>query len=208
MAYDPETRILSLSFTRDPGEHADAMLEMGRRMTTSADPISAWTGFGLAIGFGAVVGVVMEIHRRFVLPMLAGSSEIAPLGMVALQLLPLLLLVAALYAILHQRTIRRRRTALVSRLERNLVIDVDIFSKGLTSSSGQVTIDIDWAAVTDIVVNGNRIEIECESFATYLPERAFTNRAAFAEAARDLRKLWREAVKHDRDSRMLAAGLD
>ena len=37
MRYDPATRILSLSFTRRPGEHVDVMLETGRRMVTGPD---------------------------------------------------------------------------------------------------------------------------------------------------------------------------
>jgi hypothetical protein len=208
MSYEAADRVLSISFVRDPREHADVMLDMGRRMTTGRDPLSAWTGFGIAIGFGAVVGIVMEVYRRFVLPLLLGPSEIAPLGTVAIQLLPLVLLIVALYVTLHLRIARRRRKALVSRLDPNLVIDVDIFSKGIVSSSGRFTVEIDWPAVTDIVVNGSRIEVECESFAIYLPERAFANRAAFGEAAKELRKLWREAAKRERDSKMMAAGLD
>lgn len=208
MRYDPATRLLSLSFTRDPGEHADVMLELGRRMTTSADPLSPWTGLGIALGFGAVVGIAMEVHRRFVLPLVLGPSENAPLGTVAVQVLPLVLLVAAGYVFLHLRVTRRRRKALISRLRPDLVVDVDIFSDGIVSSSEQFAVEIDWPAVTNIVLDGSRIEIECESFAIYLPERAFSNRTAFTEAARELRSLWREAVKRDRDSRMLAAGLD
>jgi hypothetical protein len=208
MRYDPASRILSLSFTRNPGEHADVMLDMGRRMTTAADPLSAWAGFGLAIGFGAVVGLVMEIHRRFVLPFFLGPSELAPLGTVALQLLPLILLFAVLYVFLRFRTARRRREAVMSRLDPRLVIDVDIFTHGLISSSGRFAVEVDWPAVTNIFLDASRIEIECESFAVYLPERAFANRAAFTEAATDLRRLWREAVKRDHDDKMLAAGLE
>ena len=208
MGYDPATRILSLSFTRDPKEHADVMFETGRRMMTSTDPLSAWAGFGVAIGFGAIVGIVMELHRRFVLPLILGPSEIAPLGTVIVQLLPLILLILALYAILYVRVARSRRRALTSRLEPNLVIDVDIFSQGIATSSGQFSVEIDWPAVRNILLEGNRIEIECESFSLYLPERAFANRAAFTEAARELRKLWHEALKRERDSKMVAAGLD
>lgn len=208
MRYDPADRILSLSFTRDPAEHADVMIEAGRRMMTRTDPTSAWTGFGVAIGFGAVVGVVMEVHRRFLLPLLLGPSEIAPFGSVFLQLLPLVLLIVALYAILHIRVARRRRKTLISRLEPNLVIDMDIFSQGITASSGQFAVEIDWPVVRDVLLDGNRIEIECESFSLYLPRRAFTNQAAFNATARELRQLWREALKHEHDVRMVAAGLD
>lgn len=208
MRYDPASRVMSLSFTRNPDEHVDVMLETGRRMMTSPDPVSAWAAFGVAIGFGAIVGIVMEIHRRFVLPLLLGPSEIAPLGTVTLQLLPLVMLIVALYVVLHLRVTKRRRRALASRLDPNRIIDVDIFTQGIVSSSGHVTVELAWAGVTNIVLDGGRIEIECESFAVYLPERAFANRAAFVQAAKDLRGLWREATKREHDSKMLAAGLD
>jgi hypothetical protein len=208
MRYDPSTRILSLSFKRSPGEHVDAMLETGRRMMTSPDPLSAWAGLGMAIAFGALVGIVMEIHRRFVLPLILGPFEIAPLSTVGLQLLPLILLVAALYAIVHQRVAKRRRKALLSRLEPDLVVDVDIFAEGIVVASGQSTVETDWTAVKDVLIEGDRIEIECESFAIYLPERAFKDRSAFTDAAAALRRLWREALKRDHDGRMIAAGLD
>jgi hypothetical protein len=208
MRYDPATRVLSLSFTRDPEEHADVMLDTGRRMMTSTDPASAWTAFGMAIGFGAIVGIVMELHRRFILPLVLGPSAIAPLGTVTAQLLPLILLVVALYVVLYRRVAKRQRKALLSRIEPNLAVDVDIFTQGIISTSGDFTVEIDWSAVTNIILDQSRIEIECESFAIYLPERAFPDRAAFMEAAKALRKLWREAAKRDRDSRMVAAGLD
>jgi hypothetical protein len=208
MRYDPATRVLSLSFTRDPVEHADVMLEAGRRMTTSTDPVSAWTGLGVAVGFGAIVGIVMEIHRRVILPMLLGPSEIAPLGTVTLQLLPVILLILALYVAIYRRAVRRRRNALISRIQPNTIVDVDIFADGMHFASGQLAFDIDWPAVTSIVLDANRIEIECDSFATYLPDHAFANKAAFAETGKVLRRLWRDAAKHDHDRRMVAAGLD
>ena len=104
MPYDPATRVLSLSFTRDPEEHADVMLDAARRMVTETDPGLAWGRFiGFAIGLGATVGIVMEIHRRFVLPLILGPADIAPLGVVVVQLLPLVLVAVALYAWLYLR---------------------------------------------------------------------------------------------------------
>lgn len=209
MSYDPATRVLSLSFTRDPQEHADVMMDAARRMVTETDPGIAWGRvIGVAMGFGVVVGIVMEIHRRFILPLLLGPERIAPLGVVFIQLLPLVLVVIALYVWLSHRAGRRQRNAMVARLERNAVIDVDIFAKGMSSTNGHVSIDIDWLAVRDIVLDGTRIEIEAESFATYIPQRAFTNRAAFMEGAKEIRNLWREAVKRAHDQKMITAGFD
>lgn len=69
-------------------------------------------------------------------------------------------------------------------------------------------IEVDWLAVRAVFADGSRIEIECESIALYLPERAFTDRKAFAEAAKTIRNLWREALKREHDGKMVAAGLD
>jgi len=162
----------------------------------------------MAITFGAAVGIAMEIHRRFVLPLILGPSEIAPLGTVGLQLLPLILLVADFYAVVHRRIAKLRRKALLSRLEPDLIVDVDIFAQGIVTTSGHSTVETDWTAVKNILIDGGRIEIECESFAIYLPERAFKDQAAFTDAAAELRKLRREALKREHDGRMIAAGLD
>lgn len=208
MPYDPATRILSLSFIRDTDEHTDVMLETGRRMMTGTEPTSTWAALGIALGFGVAVGIVMEIHRLYVLPLFLGPTEFAPLGTVAVQLLPLALLILALFALLYAHGIRRRRHALLSRLQPGLAIDVDIFSAGIVSSSDGFVIQIDWPIVRNILVEDGRIEIECESFSAYIPERAFSNRASFNVAAKDIRNLWRDAVKRAHDAKALAAGLD
>lgn len=208
MRYDPADRILSLSFAREPQEHADVMLEAWRRMLAGPGSGSPWRSFFMAVGFGVVVGIAMEIHRRLVLPALLGTSDIAPLSVIVVQLLPVVTLVLALYALLRVRTLRRRHSALVARLAPALYIDVDIFPKGISASSGQVAVDVDWPAVRNVFTDAGRIELECESFSLYIPMRAFADPNAFSEAAKEIRKLWREAVKHDRDSRMLAAGLE
>lgn len=208
MRYDPGTRVLSLSFARDPEEHTDVMLEAGRRMMSQADTVRPGTAILVAIGFGVAVGIVMELHRRIVLPSVLGSSEVAPLGTVALQLLPLILLFAALYAVLHVRTTRRRRRAMISRLQPNHFVDVDIFSGGVSTSAAQARVEVDWSGVRDIIADGGRIELECESFVIYIPTRAFENYAAYAEALKAMRRLWHDAVKLDHDRRMVAAGLD
>lgn len=207
MRYDPADRILSLSFTRDPEEHTEVMLEAGRRMMTHADTIGPVTAVLVAIGFGAVVGIVMEFHRRIVLPSLLGRAEIAPFSTVALQLLPLILLFVALYATLHIRATRRRRRAMISRLQPDHFVDVDIFAAGVRTSAAQASVEVDWPGVRDIIADDGRIELECESFVIYVPARAFENYAAYAEAAKLMRRLWHDAVKLDRDRKMAAAGL-
>ncbi|MCB1445730.1 MAG: hypothetical protein KDJ87_08000 [Rhizobiaceae bacterium] len=208
MGYEAADRILSVSFARDAEEHADVMLTAGRRMLAGPARISAWAAFAAAVGFGVAVGILMEIHRRLVLPLVLGPAEPAPLGTVVLQLLPLILMIAALYILLYRRAVRRRRAALVARLTPGVVIDVDIFPKGVAMASDRVAIEVDWPAVRDVFAGANRIEMECEAFSLYIPERAFPDHAAFTRAGREVRNLWRAALKQERDSRMSEAGLD
>jgi hypothetical protein len=208
MPYEPSTRVLSVSFVRDPAEQADVTVEAGRRWMTGADTLSTGAGVGIAVGFGAVAGLVMEIHRRFVLPLVLGSSDTVPLGTMAVQLLPLILLLGALFAWLHRRAQRRWRQAMTSRLTPGCIVDVDLYSQGVSMSGGQTIIEIDWEAVRDVIADKNRIEIECEGFVVYVPARAFDGVAAYAQAVKDIRQLWRDALRLERDRKMIEAGLD
>lgn len=208
MRYDSADRVLSISFVRDPEEHADVIVEAGRRMFASPEPSDGGTTFLITIGFGALVGIVMEIHRRFILPLVLDPSRIAPFGPVTLQLLPLIFLLVALYFFLQRRQAKRNRSALRSRLQPALFIDVDIFTKGVAISGGHAAAEVDWPAVRNIFVVGNRIEIEGEDFVTYIPARAFSDREALIAAAKKIRNVWREAAKRDHDNKMTAAGVD
>jgi hypothetical protein len=208
MRHDPANRVMSLSFRREPEEHATQMLEAGRRLTTSPAPASPWPAFGLAIGGGIVVGIVNEIYRQFVLPLFLDDTETVPLGIAVMQLLPALVLLLAVLVLLYRRSLRRRRAALVSRIQPGLIIDVEIFPHGLVSSNGPTTIEVEWAAVRAITSESGRLVLECESFALYIPERAFATPTAFADGSKEIRRLWREALRNERDTRMIDAGLD
>lgn len=208
MRHDPANRILTLSFKREPAEHAALMLDAGRRMMASPARTNPWPAFGLAIGVGVVAGIVTELHRRFVIPLFLSDAETVTLGILILQLLPVLALLVALAIFSYRRTNRRRRAALVSRIQPGAFIDVDIFPHGLVSSSGPVTIEVEWPAVRAVTTDGGRLVLECETFALYIPERAFVTPAAFAEGSKEILRLWREALRNQRDVRMIEAGLD
>jgi len=210
MSYAAADRVLSISFAREPEEHADALAEAGRRMFSDTDEEGrAWgKALGTAIGFGAVVGIVMELYRRFILPLMLDASEIAPLHVAALEMLPFFFLVSALVVTLYVRAARRQHRGVISRLRPGIFVDVDIFSKGLVLTTGQSSFTADWSEVRDVVGVRNGMEIECELSVIFIPERAFANRAAFNEAGREIRNVWRQALKRDHDSRMVAAGLD
>jgi hypothetical protein len=210
MRHDPASRVLSLSFTRDPAEHADVMIAAGRRMfpvRRSSSLRWSWIRFSLAIAAGIVIGFIMEAYRRLVLPFL-GMQDTVPLGTAMLQVLPLALLAVALLIAFAWWGIRLRRSAFAARISPGVIVDVDIFTDGLTSSGGDLIIDLDWLAVREVYADANRIEIECESFVVYLPVRAFADGKAFTHGAAEIRKLWRDRLKRDRDRRLLGAGVD
>jgi hypothetical protein len=207
MRYDPASRIMTVSFPRDPEEHADVMLEAGKRFVASTNPGPAWMPFFILIGFGAIVGIVMELYRRLVLPGILHASEIVPLGVVLVQILPILLLAAGFYLILVVRLMASRRKTVISKLEPRLFIDADIYEEGISTSSSHISVQLDWIAVKSVAVNSNRIDVESEGYVIYFPERAFKNRAEFNEAAMTMRNLWREAKKAARDSKMAVAEL-
>jgi len=208
MPYPAAQRLLSISFERSAEEHVDAMIGVGRRLMADKRTVSPWMGFGVAIGLGVLIGVSMEAHRRLVMPYVFGITETAPLGTAILQFLPLLLIAAGVYYFLYRRTLSGQRAALVSHLQPGLVIDIEIFKTGVAASTGGFAFEVDWTFVSDVYVDNNRIEIQCESLSLYIPERAFAKRTEFAETFKLIRATWREATKRDRDSRVVAAGLD
>lgn len=208
MPYPPADRLLTISFERLPEEHVDAMIGVGRRLMADKRAASPWVGFGMAIGLGVLISISMELHRRLILPYLFGITETAPLGTAILQFLPLLLIAVGIYYYLYRRTVRSQRTALVSHLAPGLVIDIEIFKTGVAASTGAFAMEVDWTFISDVYVENNRVEIQCESLSLYIPERAFAKRTDFAEAFKLIRSTWREATKRDRDSKMVAAGLD
>jgi hypothetical protein len=208
MRYDAADRILSFSFARDPEEHAAAMMEAGHRLVAPIRRVSPWRPFFIMIGIGVITGAAMELYRRYLLPPLLGTSDVASLPMALLVLLPLMLIAAALIVAYLVRAGIRQHNAIVARLDPKMFIDVDIFKDGIRVTSGPLTMDIDWPGVHEIVSSNRRIDLEAEGYVVYIPERAFADRAAFARGAADIRKLWRNAVRHDRDSRMIEAGLD
>jgi len=204
MRYDPATRIMTVSFVRNREEHADVMLEAGKRFVAKPNPGPAWMPFFVMIGFGAVVGIAMELYRRLVLPSILYPDEITPLGVVLVQFLPILFLLAGFYVILVARLTADRRKIVVSKLEPKMFIDADIYEKGISTSSNQLTVELDWTAVREVLVDANRIDVESEGYVIYFPERAFKSHAEFNDAAGTIRNLWREAKKAERDNKMAA----
>lgn len=207
-SYPTTDRVLSISFILDPDEHAAAMLDAGRRLIADTDRSLTWgKALGAAIGLGAGVGIVTELHRRFVLPLIFGPVDMVPLSIAAIELLPLIAVIAVLCFVLYRRTAQRRRIALAARLRPGLAVDLDIFSKGVRLTTERSMTEYDWQAARNILAVRNGMEIEYDCFAIFIPARAFGDHAAFVDAGKLMRRIWREAVKRDHDSKLIAAGL-
>jgi hypothetical protein len=193
MRLDAQDRILSLSFERDPKEHAAIMLAAGRRLMQPRRKLPVGVTFVAAVAVGAVIGLSMEFYRRLVLEPLFGIDQVAPFNIVALQILPVIVIFVALAYILGARAAKRRRQTLIERLGPSQFVDVDIFTDGIRTSSGVLTITLDWKGVQDIVVSKDRVEFDGDAFACYIPQRAFKSRAEFEEGIKQAHQLWAKA---------------
>jgi len=200
MRTDAQSRIMSLSFKREPQEHAEIMLEAGRRFMTSPLALRPWPLLAGAIGLGAVFGLVMEGYRVFILTPLLGIGEVAPLSVICLQLAPILLVAAGLLFGWARHVRQRRRQLLIARVGADMFADVDIFRDGIRTSAGPLVVTLAWEGIRHITTGPSRIEFEADTFIAYLPERAFADHQAFQAAARQIHQLWldaRLAVKND-----------
>lgn len=210
MHLDAQDRVLSLSFERNPKEHVDAMIAAGRRLVRPRRKLPRSVTFVGSIIIGIAIGMSMDFYRKLVLEPVFGVDAVAPLGIVLLQILPIIIMLAVLYYIFCIRAVKRRRQALIDRMEPGKFVDVDIFKEGLRTSYGLITTMFDWRAVNDIVVRQDRIEFDFDTSISYIPARAFKSRAEFEAAAQQTRRLWAEAknrspteevrTSHDRTS--------
>jgi hypothetical protein len=193
MRLDAQDRILSISFERDPKEHAEIMLAAGRRLMRPRRTLSVWVSLFGAVIVGASIGLSMEGYRLLVLGPVFGVDKVEPLNIVALQILPLIVIFVAFNYILGRRTVRQRREVLAERLGPSQFVDVDIFREGIRTSSGVLTLALEWKGVQDIVASKDRIDFYGDAFVCYIPARAFKGRAEFEAAIQRSRQLWAEA---------------
>jgi hypothetical protein len=203
MRFDPESRIHSYSFKRDRGEHAALMLALGKRLTTSARQTKPALRLAASIVVGLVFGVVVEIYRFHVLPYAYGPEPTTPLPLMIVLYLPLLVALSLGIYVLIRREQARRLRALADHLSMEEFVDVDVFRNGIASSTGGHSIQTDWTAIDEILVQDGLIVAQSEGHANYLPRRAFASKAAFDEAASTIRKLWRDARRAQRDRALI-----
>ena len=191
--YQAVNRILSVSFERLPEEHVDVVLSANSRFMSAIRSRYTWLVLIGAIVSGAMIGLLMELYRRYVLTFLLGRDNIPTLSMVLFQMLPFVLLIGALI-LMRTRTLERlRRQAFAAQLAKGQFIDSDIYENGIETTSGDVTVWMPWNTVREVVVAKKRIEILGDAFVAYLPERAFPDKAIFHKAGIRIAELKRQA---------------
>lgn len=208
MRFDPESRVLSFSFKRDRNEHAALMLMLGRRLTSSIRRARPARTIAASIAAGLAFGLVVELYRLHVLPYLYGPEPTTPFLLMLALYLPLLALLALGSYFLVRRANARRLQILAGHLAKDEFVDVDVFRSGIASSAGGHSIQTDWTAISEVFVEDGLIVAQSEGHASYLPLRAFANKAAFDEAASMIRKLWHEAKRVERDRAMVSLDKD
>jgi hypothetical protein len=193
-------RITQLSFKRLPEEHADAMLRAGKLFLQSRSrrrPIPYLIG---AVIFGVVCGVGIEAFRQFVLAPYFGIDALPTIQVVAFEMLPVMLAIAA-GAVIQREIVRRgRRSRLIASLAENVMIDVDIYERGMETSIGGVFSYCSWPAFLDVRLEKTAITFFRDDSLFFIPLRAFKDRKEFETRGREIVDLWKQAKKGGRDA--------
>lgn len=186
-------RVTQLSFKRMPEEHADVMLRAGKLFLQSRSrrkPIPYLIG---AVIFGVVCGVGIEAFRQFVLAPYFGIDTLPTIQVVAFEMLPVMLAIGA-GAVVQREIVRRgRRRRLIASLSENVMIDVDIYERGMETSNGGVFTYCSWPAFRDVQMEKNAITFFRDDTLFSIPARAFKDRKEFEARGHEIVDLWRRA---------------
>lgn len=186
-------RITQLSFKRLPEEHADLLLRAGKLFLQSRSrrrPVPYLIG---AVVFGIVCGVGIEAFRQFVLAPHFGIATLPTIQVVAFEMLPVMLAIGA-GAVIQREIVRRgRRKRLIASLAENVMIDVDIYERGMETSIGGVFSYCSWPAFLDVRQEKNAITFFRDDALFSIPARAFKDRKEFELRGQEIVDLWRRA---------------
>ena len=193
-------RVTQLSFKRLPEEHAEVMLRAGKLFLQSRSrrkPVPYLIG---AIVFGIVCGVGIEAFRQFVLAPYFGIDTLPTIQVVAFEMLPVMLAIG-IGAVMQREIVRRgRRKRLIASLAENVIIDVDIYERGMETSIGGVFTYCSWPAFRDVKIEKNAITFFRDDTLFSIPARAFRDRKEFEARAREIVDLWKQARKGGREA--------
>ncbi|HWU61876.1 MAG TPA: hypothetical protein VN112_07615 [Ensifer sp.] len=186
-------RVTQLSFKRLPEEHADVMLRAGKLFLQSRSrrrPLPYLIG---AVIFGIVCGVGIEAFRQFVLAPYFGINALPTIQVVAFEMLPVMLAIGA-GAVIQREIVRRgRRRRLIASLAENVMIDVDIYERGMETSIGGLFTYCSWPAFRDVQLEKNAITFFRDDTLFSIPARAFKDRKEFEARGQEIVDLWRRA---------------
>ena len=193
-------RVTQLSFKRLPEEHADVMLRAGKLFLQSRSrrrPIPYLIG---AVVFGIVCGVGIEAFRQFVLAPYFGIDTLPTIQVVAFEMLPVMLAIGV-GAVIQREIVRRgRRKRLIASLADNVMIDLDIYERGMETSIAGVFTYCSWPAFRDVQMEKNAITFFRDDTLLSIPARAFKDRKEFEARGREIVDLWKQAKKGVRDA--------
>ena len=186
-------RVTQLSFKRLPEEHADVMLRAGKLFLQTRSrrrPVPYLIG---AVIFGVVCGVGIEAFRQFVLAPYFGINALPTIQVVAFEMLPVMLAIGA-GAVIQREIVRRgRRRRLIASLAENVMIDVDIYERGMETSIGGVFAYCSWQAFRDVQLEKNAITFFRDDALFSIPARAFKDRKEFEARGKEIVDLWLRA---------------
>ena len=193
-------RVTQLSFKRLPEEHADGMLRAGKlflQTRSRRKPVPYLIG---AVIFGVVCGVGIEAFRQFVLAPYFGINALPTIQVVAFEMLPVMLAIGA-GAVIQREIVRRgRRKRLIAALAEYVMIDVDIYERGMETSIGGVFTYCSWQAFHDVKLEKNAITFFRDDALFSIPARAFKDRKEFEAQAREVVDLWKLAKSGRREA--------
>ncbi len=187
---------ITVSFIRQPDEHVAVMLRAGRRVARRS-PQKAQNEVGWffisAIAVASGLPVLFYLLRRYVyVPVFGLSPSIREADIAIIWLVPSLMIYAVIL-IYYRWAMRRRRTAIRSRIRPSVTITVTANARGASWASTDTKIWLGWNEIIGISRADGRIEFDLESFATYIPASAFSDQQAQDAAFARILSLWRAA---------------
>lgn len=198
-------RIVQVSYKRLPEEHADSMIRAGRLFLETRAPRKVGPYLVGAIIFGVLCGIGIEAFRQFVLMPYFGIESLPTTQVVVLEMLPVMLAIG-LGAVMQREIVRRgRRRRLIGSLTKDVIIDVDIYERGMETSSGGVFSYCGWAAFSRVAVEKNAITFFRDDTLFSIPARAFKDRQDFEARGGEIVALWKAAVEKAKPARPLDA---
>jgi hypothetical protein len=101
------------------------------------------------------------------------------------------LIVYVLVNLYYRWLTRRRLAALRSRIRPDITINVTIRPEGASWNTAHSSMWFAWREITDITSRNGRIEFDLETFVTYIPLSAFSNREEQDAIFSRILGLWR-----------------